>query len=193
MAINNALWIVGTAALGGFGVVALTQQSRIRSLEAAEAGANLRARDAAGQLMRRRAADSAAAAHRNRDLRAGLADRVHFGLNLWVIRPTDAELLDEKILILKAFPHTRIRIVGHCDERGGEIYNLALGRRRADAAREYLVQHGVDASRIETVSAGKGQPVDLRHDQDAWAKNRRDEFKIIDDGDSLRLRPSGSE
>src|SRR6201997_903549 len=160
MAINNALWIVGTAALGGFGVVALTQQSRIRSLEAAEAGANLRARDAAGQLIRWRAADSAAAAHRTRDLRAGLADRVHFGLNLWVIRPTDAELLDEKILILKAFPHTRIRIVGHCDERGGKIYNLALGGRRAEAAREYLVQHGVDASCIETVSAGKGQPVD---------------------------------
>lgn len=194
MPIKNIRWIVGAVTLLGLGAVVVTQQARIRSLDAAEAGvarraqdAAARAREAADQLTQRRAADSAAAPQRTRDLRAELADRVHFGFDRSMIRPTDAEILDEKIAILKADPHTRIRIVGHCDERGTDIYNLALGRRRADAAREYLLQHGVNASRIETVSAGKGRPLDPRHDAEAWARNRRDEFEMIDGGD-LGLR-----
>lgn len=181
MPIKNILWIVGAVGLVGLGVIAVTQQGRSGSLEAAEARA--------GQLARRHVPDSAAVTQRNRDLRAELADRVHFGFDQWVLQPTDAEILDEKISILKADPQARIRIIGHCDERGAEIYNLALGRRRAVAAKEYLVEHGVEASRIEVVSAGEGQPLDLRHDEDAWAKNRRDEFKILDGGDLLGLRP----
>jgi peptidoglycan-associated lipoprotein len=163
MPIRNVLWIVGAGALVGLGAIAVTQQARIRSLDAAEAGvarraqaAADRAREATDQLARRRAADSAAAVRRDRDLRAEVADRVHFGFDRSMIRPTDAEILDEKIAILKADPDMQIRIIGHCDERGTEIYNLALGRRRADAARKYLMKHGVNASRIEIVSAGKG-------------------------------------
>ena len=91
--------------------------------------------------------------------------------------------------VSRTVPQARIRIIGHSDERGGEIYNLALGRRRAVAAKEYLVEHGVEASRIETVSAGVGQPLDLRHSEEAWATNRRDEFRVIDESAPLGLRP----
>ncbi|PYO25451.1 MAG: peptidoglycan-associated lipoprotein [Gemmatimonadetes bacterium] len=181
MPIKNILWIAGAAALVGLGVIALAQQGRGGSLEAAEARA--------GQLARRHVPDSAAVMQRNRDLRAELAERVYFGFDRWVLQPTDAEILDEKISILKADPQARIRIIGHSDERGGEIYNLALGRRRAVAAKEYLVEHGVEASRIETVSAGVGQPLDLRHSEEAWATNRRDEFRVIDESAPLGLRP----
>jgi peptidoglycan-associated lipoprotein len=193
MRIKNTLWmILGAVVLAGLGVVVATQQGRIRSLQAAEAGADFRARLAADQLVRRRSADSSdsvAATERTRDWFAELADRVHFGFDRSMIRPTDAEILDEKIAILKGDPHTRIRITGHCDERGTEAYNLALGWRRAIAARTYLEQHGISATRIEILSAGKHAPVDPEHTASAWAKNRRDEFEILDGSDTLSLRP----
>lgn len=72
----------------------------------------------------------------------------------------------------------RIRIEGHCDERGTVEYNLALGQRRADAAREYLVSLGVDAGRLATISYGEERPADPGHGEDAWSKNRRAEFVI---------------
>lgn len=189
MPIKTIVGIVGAVALVGVGVLAVSQQARIRSLDAAEAGVARRAQEAADQLARRRAADSAAVTQLNRARRAELADRVHFGFNQAMIRPTDAEILDEKISILKADPGMHIRIIGHCDERGTEIYNLALGRRRAAAAREYLLQHGVDGSRIETVSAGKGRPLYRQHDARAWSQNRRDEFEMIDGGALVGLEP----
>jgi peptidoglycan-associated lipoprotein len=174
MPVRNTLWIVAAVALGGLGVIAVTQQARSPSLEAAETRP--------GERTRPHLPDSGAVPPRHRDLQAQLAAPVHFTLNRWMIRPGDAETLDEKTAILKANPRLRIRIVGHSDERGAEIYNLALGRRRAVAAKTYLVEHGIDASRIETVSGGVGQPLDLRHNEAAWAKNRRDEFAIIDGG-----------
>ncbi len=70
-------------------------------------------------------------------------------------------------------------IEGHCDERGTEQYNLALGDRRANTAKEYLVTLGVDASRIRTVSYGEERPFDPGHDESAWSKNRRDHLVIV--------------
>ena len=67
-------------------------------------------------------------------------------------------------------------IEGHCDERGSVEYNLALGERRAKAAREYLVAYGIQASRLTTISYGKERPFDSGHDEDSWAKNRRAHF-----------------
>lgn len=174
MPIRNIFWIGTAVALVGLSVLAVTQQTTSPSLQAAEAGT--------GQLMRRHTPVSAALTPRTPDPRAELAATVHFASDQWMIQPTDTEILDEKIAILEANPNVRIRIIGHSDERGEEIYNLALGRRRADAAKTYLVEHGVDASRIETVSAGEGQPLDLRHTRAAWATNRRDEFEIVDGG-----------
>lgn len=77
---------------------------------------------------------------------------------------------------LKSHTPARIMIEGHCDERGTVEYNLALGDKRAKAARDYLVSLGVEPSRISIISYGKERPVDPRHSEDAWAKNRRAEF-----------------
>src|SRR5207247_508217 len=86
----------------------------------------------------------------------------------------------------QANPDLRIRISGHCDERGSDEYNLALGNRRATAAKQYLVSHGIDGGRIETSSYGEERPLAQGHDEGAWAQNRRDEFEIIGGGDVLR-------
>jgi peptidoglycan-associated lipoprotein len=70
----------------------------------------------------------------------------------------------------------KVKIEGNCDERGTTEYNLALGDRRAKAAMDYLTAQGVDAARLTTISYGKEKPVDAGHNEEAWAKNRRDEF-----------------
>jgi peptidoglycan-associated lipoprotein len=80
---------------------------------------------------------------------------------------------------LKSHPAYNILIEGHCDERGTEQYNLALGDRRANIAKEYLATLGVDGSRIRTVSYGEERPFDPGHDESAWAKNRRAHLVIV--------------
>jgi len=86
--------------------------------------------------------------------------------------------LDEDAATLKKYPSWTITIEGHCDERGTPEYNLALGERRAVAARTYLVSVGISADRLRTVSYGKEFPFDPGHDEAAWAKNRRAHFVI---------------
>ncbi len=80
--------------------------------------------------------------------------------------------------LLKKYPTWIVTIEGHCDERGTAEYNLALGERRAAAARTYLISLGISAERLRTVSYGKEFPFDPGHDEAAWAKNRRDHFVI---------------
>lgn len=116
-----------------------------------------------------------------------MSDRIHFDYNEAVIRTDDDARLDVKSGLLKQFPALRIRITGHADERGSDEYNIALGKRRAEAAKDYLVRSGIDAARIETASLGREVPVDPGHDEAAWAQNRRDEFDIIAGTQSLRV------
>src|SRR5947207_1296549 len=80
---------------------------------------------------------------------------------------------------LKAHPQYSLLIEGHSDERGTEQYNLALGDRRANTAKEYLATLGVDSSRMRTVSYGEERPFDPGHDESAWAKNRRDHLVLV--------------
>jgi peptidoglycan-associated lipoprotein len=80
---------------------------------------------------------------------------------------------------LKKHQDTYVFIEGHCDERASESYNLALGTRRSCFVRNLLVKQGVSPDQLFTISYGKERPVDLRHTKDAWAKNRRTEFKIF--------------
>ena len=115
-----------------------------------------------------------------------LATLIHFDYDKSNIRPEDASILDQKVAILQANPNLRIRVSGHCDERGSDEYNLALGNRRATATKQYLVSHGIEAARIETVSYGEERPLAQGHDEAAWAQNRRDEFEIVAGGDALR-------
>ncbi|MBN8897941.1 MAG: peptidoglycan-associated lipoprotein Pal, partial [Rhodospirillales bacterium] len=82
------------------------------------------------------------------------------------------ETLDKQAQWLQQNPAVRIWVAGNCDERGTEEYNLALGQRRANADRDYLVAHGIDRSRIETISYGKSRPIDPASTPAAWAQNR---------------------
>ena len=160
------------------------ENQRIRdSIDAA----NRAAQDEAERVRRQREADSLAALSRaSEEVRSSLAAMIHFDLDKSNIRSDDMGTLDQKVAILQANPDLRIRVGGHCDERGSDEYNLALGNRRAQAAKQYLVSHGVDASRIETQSWGEERPAVDGHDESAWSQNRRDEFEIISGGDNLK-------
>ena len=81
--------------------------------------------------------------------------------------------LDRQATWLKKFPSVRVSIEGHCDERGTREYNLALGERRANAVKDYLVARGVDGGRVTTISYGKEKPVALGNDNASWSQNRR--------------------
>lgn len=130
----------------------------------------------------RRAREAAAAAAK---LRTELADMIHFDFDKADVRTSDQGILDRKAAILGANTAARVRIAGHCDERGSDEYNLALGNRRAAAAKRYLTGKGVDEGRLDVVSYGKERPLDPGHTEDAWAKNRRDEFEITAGADNL--------
>ncbi|MCX7857097.1 MAG: peptidoglycan-associated lipoprotein Pal [Deltaproteobacteria bacterium] len=104
---------------------------------------------------------------------------INFDFDKYNIRPQDAEILKENLNWFKANPGKRVRIEGHCDERGTSEYNLILGQKRADATKNYLVNLGVDEKLLETVSYGKERPLDPGHNEEAWAKNRRAHFLIL--------------
>lgn len=128
------------------------------------------------------------AAEVTRAVTAELGNVIHFDYDKADIKPEDQPILDRKAAILKANPAVRLRISGHADERGSDEYNQVLGQRRANAAKEYLVARGIEASRIDITSYGEERPVDRASTEEAWAKNRRDEFEIIAGGSAL-VRP----
>lgn len=112
---------------------------------------------------------------------------VYFDFDRSEIRADAAAVLMRKAEVLRANPNAVVRIEGHTDERGSTEYNLALGQRRADAVKERLVSLGVSAAQLETVSLGESQPVDRASTEEAWARNRRAEFRIIRGGEVLRM------
>jgi len=166
---------------------AAAEQARRDSIERARQDSIARAMAEAERNRRQREADSLAALGRGAEaVRTLLATMIHFDFDKANLRAEDAAVLDQKIAILQANPNLRIRVSGHCDERGSDEYNLALGNRRATSAKQYLVSHGIDGGRIETVSYGEERPLTPGHDEAAWAQNRRDEFEIISGGEALR-------
>lgn len=102
-----------------------------------------------------------------------MSDTVHFGTDLYNIDGTSQQILASQAQWLAKYPNKSITIEGHCDERGTREYNLALGERRANAAKNYLVGLGVSPARISTVSYGKERPIALGSDEASWAQNRR--------------------
>ena len=101
---------------------------------------------------------------------------IYFDFDKYDIRPADAKLLDGNAAWLKSNGDNLLLIEGHCDERGTNEYNLALGEKRAKAAMNYLVAQGIQASRVTIISYGKERPVCTEKTEDCWAKNRRDMF-----------------
>jgi peptidoglycan-associated lipoprotein len=113
------------------------------------------------------------------DFVVNVGDRVYFDTDAYEVRDDARPLLDAQSAWLRRYPSVAVRIEGNCDERGTREYNLALGARRANAVRDYLVSHGVDAGRIQTISFGKEQPIDPGSGEDAWQKNRNAHTAIV--------------
>ncbi|MBY0423759.1 MAG: peptidoglycan-associated lipoprotein Pal [Parvularculaceae bacterium] len=106
------------------------------------------------------------------DLEQSAGHRVFFGYDEYTLTPQAQQVLSRQANWLKQYPAVRIMIAGNCDERGTREYNLALGQRRAESARAFLVSQGVDGARITTVSYGKERPIDPRSTDEAWSVNR---------------------
>jgi peptidoglycan-associated lipoprotein len=125
------------------------------------------------------------AARRLADVRSTLEAVVYFDYDRAELRDDARTALAAKVSALKANSRVRIRIDGNADERGSDEFNLALGMQRASISRRYLVEQGVDATRIEIVSNGEERPVCREHAESCWWKNRRDEFTIIAGADQI--------
>jgi len=107
------------------------------------------------------------------DLVVNVGDRVFFDFDKFNLKPDARKTLEKQAAWLKANPAVRISIEGHADERGTREYNLALGERRANAAKDYLISLGINPGRVKTISYGKERPVAMGSNEAAWAQNRR--------------------
>ncbi len=107
------------------------------------------------------------------DLRVNVGDTVHFDYDKSDIKDEDRGTLQRQAAWLQKYPQVRVTIEGHCDERGTREYNIALGARRANAVKEYLVSLGVSSARIDTISYGKERPICTESTEGCWAQNRR--------------------
>ncbi len=105
-------------------------------------------------------------------------DRVYFEFDKATLTPEAKRTIEKNAEILKAHPEVTVVIEGHCDERGSTEYNLALGERRAESIKNYLVQLGISPDRLSTLSYGEERPLVEGHNEAAWAKNRRGEFVV---------------
>ena len=115
------------------------------------------------------------------DFVVNVGDRVLFGLNRFDLSPNARTTIENQVTWLKRFPGVTITIEGHTDERGTREYNLALGERRANSVRDYMIALGVDPNRLQTLSYGKERPVDPASNEDAWSRNRRG-VTVVEDG-----------
>ncbi|BBO81655.1 peptidoglycan-associated lipoprotein Pal [Desulfosarcina ovata] len=107
-----------------------------------------------------------------------LDENVYFDFDSAVLSMTAQDVLKEKAMWLRTNSDASVVIEGHCDERGTNAYNLALGERRADSARSFLINLGIPAARLTTISYGEEKPVDPAHNEEAWTKNRRAAFVL---------------
>ncbi|MCX7357148.1 MAG: peptidoglycan-associated lipoprotein Pal [Alphaproteobacteria bacterium] len=113
------------------------------------------------------------------DFRVSVGDRVFFGYDRFDLSTEARAVLERQAAWLRRYPNTRVLVAGNCDERGTREYNLALGARRAAAARDFLVSLGIDGGRIESVSYGKERPLDARANEEAWSVNRNAHTQIV--------------
>lgn len=113
------------------------------------------------------------------DFRVNVGERVYFDLDQYRLDTEDQEILKRQAAWLASYPNIRILVAGNADERGTREYNLALGERRANAVKEYLVSLGVSASRVDTVSYGKERPLAAGSDDQSWALNRNGWTQIV--------------
>jgi peptidoglycan-associated lipoprotein len=151
------------------------------SINAARAADDARRKAAADAEDARRNAAGIAAA------KAAIGQVIYFDYDKDEIRDDQKAALESKVPVLTLNTNIRIRVLGNTDNRGSDEYNLALGQRRAATVKRYLVSRGIAESRIETVSFGEERPAAQGENEDAWAKNRRDEFEIIAGADVIKV------
>ena len=192
---KSRAWILGALLLAMLLVLGVSCAKKTVTMEAEPMEEERAVEDAAAQQA---AQDAAAAreaklakmseAERQREeaammaeearMRAFVEENIHFDFDKYVLTPKAMMILDEKASYLREHPAVRVLIEGHCDERGSNEYNLALGDRRANSAKNYLVKSGVAESRITTISYGEEQPLCMEHAESCWWKNRRDQFQV---------------
>jgi len=112
-------------------------------------------------------------------LESKLLKDITFDFDKYDIRPQESSILKGNAALLAKYPNMKIQIEGHCDERGTIEYNLALGERRANSCKNYLISLGISKDRISTISYGKERPMDPGHTEEAWTKNRRAHTVIV--------------
>ena len=188
---KSRAWIFGAimlAMLLALGVSCAKKQVTMETQEmAAEEGA---AQQSAEDEAARRAAEEARLreqrAQEARERQAALSEEarraafededIHFDFDKYVLTPQAMMILDDKAAYLREHSGVRVLVEGHCDDRGSSEYNLALGDRRANSAKNYLVRSGVAASRITTISYGEEQPLCMQQNESCWSRNRRGNF-----------------
>lgn len=116
------------------------------------------------------------------DLKVNVGDTVHFDYDRYNVTDEDRGTLQKQAAWLAKYPQVRVTVEGHCDERGTREYNLALGARRANAVKEYLVSLGVSSQRLDTISYGKERPICTDSSEDCYAQNRRGVTTITSGG-----------
>jgi peptidoglycan-associated lipoprotein len=136
----------------------------------------LREEDLKARALKEEAARREAAAREAAKLNDFSLETVYFDYNQHVIKDDDKEKMAKNANWLKAHPQVKIAIEGHCDERGTAEYNLALGQKRAEAVKAFILGLGIPENRLQTISYGFERPADKGHNEAAWAKNRRVEF-----------------
>ena len=150
------------------------EQARVREQEEA------RAREREKESAERSLVPKATPGIEGQVYESGLLKDIHFDFDRYDVRPEDTAILKENAAVLTTkLPKAKIQIEGHCDEKGTVEYNLALGERRANSAKKYLISLGISADRISTISYGEERPLDPGHTEEAWAKNRRASFVIL--------------
>jgi len=149
--------------------------------EAAAAAAKKRAEEeaAAAAAAKKRAAEAEAAQRLlQNQINAFESENIYFDYDKADLKQEAQAILEQKAKFLNANSSYSVKIEGNCDERGTNEYNLALGEKRANAAKNFLSSLGISADRLTTISYGEEKPVDTGHNEEAWSKNRRDEFKL---------------
>ena len=188
---KSRAWIFGAimlAMLLALGVSCAKKQVTMETQEmAAEEGAAQQsaedeaARRQAEEMRRAREARQSeqAASMSEEARRAAFEDEnIHFDFDKYVLTPQAMMILDDKAAYLREHSGVRVLVEGHCDDRGSNEYNLALGDRRANSAKNYLVKSGVAASRITTISYGEEQPLCRQQNESCWSRNRRGQFSV---------------
>ena len=188
---KSRAWIFGAimlAMLLALGVSCAKKQVTMDTQEmAAEEGAAQQsaedeaARRQAEEMRRAREARQSeqAASMSEEARRAAFEDEnIHFDFDKYVLTPQAMMILDDKAAYLREHSGVRVLVEGHCDDRGSNEYNLALGDRRANSAKNYLVKSGVAASRITTISYGEEQPLCRQQNESCWSRNRRGQFSV---------------